>query len=193
MTNPLKVALSLSVGLHTVALVGLPATEPVAFDVERAPTSVELYLIAEATAATTPARVVEQASPPVDATAAITQEQPPEPHTVVTQEQKGARLDHPPSYLRNPPPVYPRAAREQGHEGTTLLEVEVLPSGRCGRLRVVRSSGSAVLDQAAMEAVRQWVFKPARRWREPVAFHVEIPVTFRLVDADERVTATRNP
>jgi len=181
MSSPLRLALGLSVALHAVTLAGSPVTEPVAFDVERAPTSVELYLIAEAPAATSPARAEEPTSPPVDATAA-TRQQPPEPQTVVTQEHKGARLDQPPSYLRNPPPVYPRAAREQGHEGTTLLEVEVLPSGRCGGLRVVRSSGSAVLDQAAMDAVRQWVFKPARRWREPVAFQVEIPVTFRLVD-----------
>lgn len=192
MSPPLRLALGLSVALHAAALVGPMATEPVAFDVERAPTSVELYLIAEATAATTPARAEEPTNPPVDPTAAIRQ-QPPEPKTLVTQEQKGARLDQLPSYFRNPPPVYPRAAREQGHEGTTLLEVEVLPSGRCGNLRIARSSGSAVLDQAAMEAVRQWVFKPARRWREPVGFHVEIPVTFRLVDADGHVTATRNP
>ena len=91
-------------------------------------------------------------------------------------------MEHLPQYLRNAPPVYPRSAREQGSEGTVRLEGEVLASGHCGAVNVLTSSGHAVLDDAAVRAVRVWVFRPARRWDQPVAFWVEIPITFRLVE-----------
>ena len=88
-----------------------------------------------------------------------------------------------PDYLRNPPPIYPRTARERSEEGTVLVEVEVLASGRCGGIRVLASSGHVALDEAAVRAVRQWVFRPARRFNQPVPFVVEIPITFQLIDA----------
>lgn len=185
MTVNLKHALGLSLGLHAAVLGGWPVTEPAAFDVERAPTSVELTLVA-----TPPkAPVIE----PVEAQPESAREpevnrplQKPvaDPQTVVTDEHRGAVVEVLPNYLRNPPPVYPRLARERGYEGTVLLEIEVLASGRCGTVNVLTSSGYDVLDSAAVNAVRQWVFKPARRWRQPVAFWVEIPVTFRLIEGE---------
>ncbi len=76
--------------------------------------------------------------------------------------------------------------REQGHEGTVLLELEVLTSGRPGTIHILHSSGHQLLDQAALRAVRGWVFRPARRFQKPVPFWVEIPITFRLADHHER-------
>ena len=100
----------------------------------------------------------------------------------VSEDRKGASVDVLPGYLRNPPPRYPKTAQERDYQGTVVLDVEVLSSGRCGTVNVLSSSGHHVLDQAAVRAVRNWVFKPARRLRQPVAFWVEVPVTFRLVD-----------
>jgi protein TonB len=105
----------------------------------------------------------------------------------MTPEKKGAATDALPNYLRNPPPVYPRLARERGQEGTVLLEVEVLASGRCGTVRVLASSGHDLLDEAARRAIGGWVFRPARRWQQPIAFWVEIPITFRLIDGEGAV------
>jgi len=184
MTAEWRLALGASLGLHAAALFGAPAAvERPAFDVERAPTSVELYLAREPrpTASATPQPVAAVVEPP----APVSPLEAQAPQTVVTPEAKGAEVEVLPGYLRNPPPVYPRSARERGEGGTVLLEVEVLASGRCGTVAVLESSGHALLDEAAVYAVRQWVFKPARRWHQPVPFWVEIPITFRLVDVGE--------
>lgn len=80
----------------------------------------------------------------------------------------------------NPVPAYPRQARLKGWEGTVVLAVTVGPDGRCRSLAVARSSGFALLDRAALEAVRQWRFEPARRNGLAVEAVAEVPVTFRL-------------
>jgi protein TonB len=186
MTANLKLALTISVGLHAAGFIGWPTTVPVQFDVERAPTSVELFLIAPPKTTAPPVAEVTKPEPeptPEPELLPPLQEEPePIQQTVVAEEHKGAITEILPGYLRNPPPVYPRLAREHGWEGTVLLEVEVLTSGRCGTINVLSSSGHDVLDRTAVEAIRRWVFKPAKRWNQPVAFWVEIPVTFRLTD-----------
>jgi protein TonB len=180
MTPEWRAAIGMSMGLHAALLLGLPVTDPVAFDVERAPTSVELYLVAPPAAEPVVSVDAEQ---PLPAPEPVAQEPlPPAPQAAVSEERKGAEIDLLPGYLRNPPPVYPRLAREQGQEGTVLLEVEVLPSGRCGVVSVLKSSNHPALDEAAVVAVRRWVFRPAKRWRQPVGFWVEIPITFRLIE-----------
>lgn len=85
-----------------------------------------------------------------------------------------------PAYLRNPPPPYPRVAREHGWEGTTLLQVEVLDDGSGGKVEVLKSSGYGVLDEAAAETVRRWKFLPARSGETPIRSLVEIPIRFRI-------------
>jgi protein TonB len=83
-------------------------------------------------------------------------------------------------YLYNPPPDYPPRARRLGLEGEVLVRTKVLPNGECGELVLGQSSGYALLDQAALEAVRTWRFRPARRGDEEIVSWVEIPVRFRL-------------
>jgi TonB family protein len=100
--------------------------------------------------------------------------------TVVTSESQGALGEVLPGYLRNPPPIYPKLARERGYQGTVLLEVQVLPSGRCGQIAVQQSSGFSILDDAAVEAVKRWQFKPATQGCTPVTVWVEIPIRFQL-------------
>jgi protein TonB len=77
-------------------------------------------------------------------------------------------------------PAYPEGARRQGIEGTTTLRFEVLADGHVGRVSVATSAGHASLDRAAMEAVKTWLFEPARRGKEAVAVWVTLPVQFRL-------------
>lgn len=79
-----------------------------------------------------------------------------------------------------PRPVYPPDSRRWGEEGTVVLEVEVLPSGRPGTIRVLESPGHARLVAAAEEAVRAARFVPAARNGRPVRSFVRIPFTFRL-------------
>jgi len=80
----------------------------------------------------------------------------------------------------NPKPRYPEAARAEGREGTVLLKVTVLPTGKVGEAITERSSGHADLDRSAVEAVMKWTFVPARRGENPVMASVRIPVTFKI-------------
>jgi protein TonB len=182
MTKELKLALSLSIGAHAAVLVGIPMSSHVEFDVERAPTSVEIVLVAPPTISTH-VEVPELPAQPEPRSTDI-EPQEPMPRTVVTPEQKGALTEVLPNYLRNPSPVYPTLARERGEEGTVLLDVEVLSSGVCGTIRILRSSGHDILDEAARRGIATWRFQPARRAGVPITVWVEIPVTFRLVEAD---------
>jgi len=184
MTGTLKAALSLSVGIHAGLLFAWPTTT-VEFNVERAPSSLEIVLVAPRAKPTVQpnqplveASVPEAPQPPVP-------EVLPEPvlQTIVTPESRGALSEVLPGYLRNPAPAYPLLARQRGEEGLVVLSAEVLPSGRCGRLSVLSSSGAWLLDEAALKAVRQWQFKPAKRGGQSVAVWVEIPIRFQLIDA----------
>ena len=71
-------------------------------------------------------------------------------------------------------------ARRLGMEGEVLIRTRVLANGESDQLVLKRSSGYALLDAAAMEAVRRWRFLPARRGDEQIVSWVEIPVRFRL-------------
>jgi TonB family protein len=77
-------------------------------------------------------------------------------------------------------PRYPESARRQGVEGTTLLKMHVSDTGRVEDVLVERSAGHQDLDFAAMEAVKQWRFEPARRGKQAVAVWVMLPVRFAL-------------
>jgi periplasmic protein TonB len=77
-------------------------------------------------------------------------------------------------------PRYPESARRQGAEGTTLLKIYVGDQGTVEDVLVARSAGHQDLDLAAMEAVKQWRFEPARQGQRPVAVWVMLPVRFAL-------------
>lgn len=84
------------------------------------------------------------------------------------------------AYLHNPAPDYPPQARMMGLQGRVELEVEVLPSGRPGKVRIEHSSGESILDRAAVNAVKRWRFVPARRGATAVTSTVIVPIVFKL-------------
>jgi protein TonB len=83
-------------------------------------------------------------------------------------------------YDRNPRPSYPYEARRRGMEGTVLLLVEILESGRPDRITIKQSSGHSLLDEAAKGAVRRWTFIPAQQEGKPVRSVAEVPIVFSL-------------
>lgn len=83
-------------------------------------------------------------------------------------------------YLRNPAPVYPRLSRRLGETGKVLLQVFVDSNGRAEKVKIKVSSGYERLDKAALNAVRQWRFAPARENDTAVASWVVIPIIFKL-------------
>ena len=66
-------------------------------------------------------------------------------------------------------PHYPESARRAGVQGITLLKLRVLENGKVGEVQIEQSAGHADLDNAAVDAVKRWLFEPARmvkfRWR----------------------------
>ena len=89
-----------------------------------------------------------------------------------------------PAYAHNPAPDYPQSARWEGEEGTVLLRVLVNVAGLPEKITIARSSGYASLDRAAEKAVQHWRFTPGTRDGKPVTMQVEVPIRFRLTDAN---------
>ena len=75
-------------------------------------------------------------------------------------------------------PVYPPIAKAARVSGTVVLQATISKSGTITNLRVV--SGNAMLQQAALDAVRSWRYKPYLLNGEPVEVDTTINVVFNL-------------
>lgn len=107
---------------------------------------------------------------------AVTESKPAAP--VVANTQPDFRAD----YLNNPRPPYPMVARRMGYHGKVVLNVEVLAEGRAGQVQLYTSSGHDILDNAALQTVKNWRFTPARRLGQPVTEWFLVPINFSLED-----------
>lgn len=85
-----------------------------------------------------------------------------------------------PRPLRTPSPAYPSSARAKKQQGTIILTASISSTGKIQSLRRSKSSGYAVLDQAAERTVRRWRFAPATKNGVAVAATLRIPIAFRL-------------
>jgi TonB family protein len=87
----------------------------------------------------------------------------------------------PPLLLRKVEPENTDEARAARVQGTVVLQVEIDPSGKVAltHIGVIRSLGLG-LDEKAIEAVKQWKFKPATNNGAPVTAKATIEVNFRL-------------
>lgn len=90
-------------------------------------------------------------------------------------------VEEQPVLVEMKPPDYPSLAREAGIEGTVIVRALV---GKDGRVKdVLLGKGvNVVLDESALAAARQYVFKPAIQNKNPVAVWVAIPFRFSLQD-----------
>jgi protein TonB len=86
-----------------------------------------------------------------------------------------------PSCAYCPDPKYSEEARKAKYQGTVVLQAVITADGRAIELQVVKGPGLG-LEEKAVEAVKQWRFKPALGpGGKPVAVVVPIEVTFRLL------------
>ncbi|HSY78038.1 MAG TPA: energy transducer TonB [Verrucomicrobiae bacterium] len=91
-------------------------------------------------------------------------------------------------YARNPPPVYPAAARRREQQGTVTVRVLIGADGSVERAEVAESSGFDSLDDAALDTVRsRWRFVPARHGGLAVESWVLVPIRFALIEANAAV------
>ncbi len=84
------------------------------------------------------------------------------------------------AYLSNPVPQYPSAARRLRLQGTATLRVLVGRDGHPKTVRLEKTSGARILDDAAINAVQHWLFVPARRGDRTIAAEVDVPIRFRM-------------
>jgi protein TonB len=77
-------------------------------------------------------------------------------------------------------PEYSEEARKAKYQGVVTLYVEVDSSGRPTHVRVLHGLGLG-LDEKAIEAVKQWLFKPGKKDGKPVTVAATIEVNFRLL------------
>ena len=75
-------------------------------------------------------------------------------------------------------PVYPPLARSTGVQGHIILDVLIGTDGTVQELKL--NSGHPLLAPAAMDAVKQWVYKPTMLNGEPVQVQTQVDVNFTL-------------
>jgi len=84
-----------------------------------------------------------------------------------------------PVLVKSVTPKYPEMARTTGLTGTVIVRILVYKDGTVKDAIVVRPSGTNVgFEEAALEAVKQWVFKPAIQNQKPVSVWINYPVKF---------------
>ncbi|PPK39642.1 energy transducer TonB [Pseudomonas laurylsulfatiphila] len=112
-------------------------------------------------------------APPQPVAAAPTPAAPPAPAPVTPASATAG-------YLHNPAPEYPSQAMRRGWQGTVLLRVHVLASGKPGEIQIQKSSGRDSLDDAALAAVKRWSFVPAKQGDVALDGWVSVPIDFKI-------------
>lgn len=101
---------------------------------------------------------------------------PPEP----PETKRFYYADELPVPIREVKPEYPRIAQEAGVEGTVVVHVYLGKDGRVLKAELDEKARVPLLDDAALEAAKRWVFKPAFTNNQPVSVWVVLPFRFIL-------------
>lgn len=91
-----------------------------------------------------------------------------------------SEVDHPPQGVFTVLPIYPLAAKLKNVQGRVVLAFVVNVDGTVDRIVVKSASPVGVFEQAAINAVKKWRFKPGTRRGKPVATRVIQPLEFSL-------------
>jgi len=129
-----------------------------------------------------PERVNKQPDPPLppDNLQAMTRSAPPAAGPVAVAELPVEPPHTAAAYLNNPPPSYPKMLLRRGVEGAVLVRAQVQGDGRCSQVQLKESSGFDLFDEAALSAVQDWRFVPARKGAQNVMAWVDVPIAFRI-------------
>jgi periplasmic protein TonB len=83
-----------------------------------------------------------------------------------------------PKKLNNVNPAYPDIAKQARVQGIVILECTISPQGRVTDVKLLR--GIPLLDQAAIDAVKQWTYTPTLLNGVPVPVIMTVTVNFKL-------------
>ena len=86
-----------------------------------------------------------------------------------------------PVVVKDVKPDHTPQAQEAGIQGDVILDVIVRSDGQVGDVKVIVSLDSKLgLDEQAVNAMKQWLFKPGLRDGKPVAVRIQVKMTFTL-------------
>ena len=152
---------------------------------DAAPTEASSGIEPESTVPAMPTSIgIEGGTGPVGASTGVGLNIPSAPAALPAPVHKPQEAVRPGGVIRYPAkvqhvaPVYPRLAQEARVEGLVILEAVIGVDGRVQDVRVLRSK--PLLDQAAMDAVRQWRFTPTLLNGVPVPVILTVTVDFKL-------------
>ena len=85
----------------------------------------------------------------------------------------------PPGLIYGPDPAYPATARRAGFQATVVVWLVVSPEGLPEHVKIQQGAGMG-LDEAALDTVQTWRFRPSTLNGEPVPVMINVEVNFRL-------------
>jgi protein TonB len=83
-----------------------------------------------------------------------------------------------PKKLKAVAPVYPDIAKQARVQGVVILECTISPQGKVTNVTVLR--GIPLLNESAIDAVKQWVYTPTLLNGVPVPVIMTVTVNFKL-------------
>ncbi|MDP2716529.1 energy transducer TonB [Rheinheimera sp.] len=140
------------------------------------------------------AKAVKPAEPAVRQMAPVTQAEPGPPPAGVATPVAAAKDSAAASAVPvsapvlnatahyNAPPHYPRLSRKLREQGTVVLELTVLASGKVADVTVQQSSGYPRLDKAALSAVQHWRYQPAQCAGKAIDYRYRQRIEFSLTE-----------
>jgi protein TonB len=87
----------------------------------------------------------------------------------------------PPVPVRMVPPSFPYDLRRSGVSGVVFINCQIDENGSVQDMKIIKASNDA-FSQPAMDALKKWKFKPARRDGNAIAIRVTIPIKFTIND-----------
>lgn len=86
-----------------------------------------------------------------------------------------------PAYIARPPPQYPRLAVMSKKQGKVVALACVDARGKVQTTQIAKTSGHAMLDKAATDAIAGWQFRPETCGGKPRDSWVAVPVDYALM------------
>lgn len=106
--------------------------------------------------------------------------EPPEIPSAPPAPEDFVAYDSAPVLIHSEAPEYPSMAMQAESEGTVNVVVVIDESGRVVQAYIANSTANEILQQAALEAARKFLFKPAMQRDVPVKCRIMIPFNFGL-------------
>ena len=180
-------ALGAALAIHATAVALSQRHEAAAVDLPPQPPQVIEATLAPPESTPPPEDIpIPEAPPPPDIKPEFVEERTPPPRPPPTQQQKFVPVKASAMSMsqakalaiNSPRPPYPYEARAHKITGSGVIVANVDPgSGDVTSASVAKSTGSSILDDAAVSAFRRWRFRPG------TVSKVNIPITFTLTGA----------